>query len=758
MKRAGTTIAFAVGMARTRTPRTLALVAVTTLLGALMIAESGCSSTTEDTAQSSAAVDTICGEAPSASIDGIPAYAYCGNFNVFSNNGVDTRSYGGPGWVQTEAGYGYQCFELASRYMHFKWGVSANWGVLYASEMCNVHPPGVSVTTNPVHGDLAVFPGGRCGVAAPAGHVAVVDTVGATSFRAVQQNVATSLSWPYGCQSCFLHAAANGGASDPCSISLATGYNCGATSQFPGGAKDTLYYCAGGATKSTSKCAAGCSLQPPGVSDKCNDPPTPPPPPPPLTPPVVYPKLAAKSAVDVNGDGRGDVCARGVAGLSCALSNSVGFPTEVATTEFSNDKGWAPDEYGTTIQFADVDGDGKADVCGRGGAGITCSLSTGAGFAAPIAGPAWADKSGWNRPEYYTTIQFADVNGDGKADVCGRDAGGISCVVAAGAGKFGDGIRGPAWSDASGFNKPEHYSSIQFADVNGDGKADVCGRDADGIVCGISDGTSLTTLVRGPAWSDAANWNHPEYTSTIRFVDIDGDHKADVCGRAAAGISCSLSTGTGFGPEVKGPAWSDASGWSKPEYYRTIQFGDVNGDGKADLCGRAAVGLFCELSDGKGFPTEVKGPAWSDAQGFAKPQYYTTLGTVDVNDDGLDDVCVRTANSVSCALSTGTAFGEPLAGPAWADASGWGVLPYYASLSYVGSARPHSSSGESSGGTSAAGTPVNGEGGSVGGAPDATPTASDGCSVSTSRTTDASGKSWSLLGVALAFLSLRRRR
>lgn len=169
----------------------------------------GCSSD-EHVSKSDEAVDSICNEKASTSIDGIPAYAYCGDTNVWSDNGVDTmKASGGTGWVQTEHGYGYQCVEFAIRYMRFKWNISTSWHVSYAKQMCATHPSGVAVTTKPVHGDLAVFGAGSCGADPTAGHVAVVDSVGSTTFVAVQENTAGKYTWKDSCASCFLHAASN---------------------------------------------------------------------------------------------------------------------------------------------------------------------------------------------------------------------------------------------------------------------------------------------------------------------------------------------------------------------------------------------------------------------------------------------------------------------------------------------------------------------------------------------------------------------
>ncbi|HEY4120662.1 MAG TPA: GH25 family lysozyme, partial [Byssovorax sp.] len=76
------------------------------------------------------------------------------------------------------------------------------------------------------------------------------------------------------------------------------------------------------------------------------------------------------------------------------------------------------DGNGTT----DIDGDGKADACAFNGTSINCYLSRGDKFAAePIDGPSLpADEA--TQSEFYSTIRFADINGDGRADICARES------------------------------------------------------------------------------------------------------------------------------------------------------------------------------------------------------------------------------------------------------------------------------------------------------------------------------------------------
>ncbi len=405
----------------------------------------------------------------------------------------------------------------------------------------------------------------------------------------------------------------------------------------------------------------------------------------PQCPAAPFTPVQTRSNADIDGDGTADLCARTSAGVICELMRDGKVASEIKGPGWSDANSFSQPQYASTVHFADIDGDGKADVCARAAKNVLCKLSQGTAFANEyVTGPAFSDKSGWASPRYYSTIQFPDVNGDGKADVCARSSAGVACHLSDGT-AFPTAFAGPAWSDQAGWYKAAYYSSIQYPDINGDGKADICARAAPGVTCLLSDGSSFLTKVDGPLWADANGWGIAATGSTIRFVDLDGDKKDDICARSPEGIRCALSTGTGFGPEIVGPTWTDANGWNKPEYYRTIQYLDLNGDGRADICGRSPAGIVCEVFEGTGFGAEFAGPDWSDADGWSKPSYYATIGAADVNHDGKDDLCARNADGILCAPSNGSGFDAPTMGPAWTDKSGWTRSVYYSSIHYVGS-------------------------------------------------------------------------
>lgn len=180
----------------------------------------GCSSEAPDDVAVARAALSVCEEDVPAdrNIDGFPSYAQCGeseNSAIYSNNGIDTSTEKvGDDWVRTQWSGGYQCTELAHRYLYFKWDVDwlPNGN---AGEWCNDIPPGDSgmvQTDTPVHGDIMVLAPGSCGAGAETGHVTVVDVVEAGGgLIVVEQNGARRGRYEQSCATCFLHVVANTG-------------------------------------------------------------------------------------------------------------------------------------------------------------------------------------------------------------------------------------------------------------------------------------------------------------------------------------------------------------------------------------------------------------------------------------------------------------------------------------------------------------------------------------------------------------------
>ena len=318
-------------------------------------------------------------------------------------------------------------------------------------------------------------------------------------------------------------------------------------------------------------------------------------------------------------------------------------------TDFSDAAGWPSyPQYYNTIRTADVNGDGMADVIGRFSTGIRVALSNGTGLGASASWSSEFNGTTWDPPEYSSTMQYADVNGDGKADLIIRSSGGIRVALSTGGSFQPSTLWTTYFSDAPSQQwntNIGYYGSLRAADVNGDGKADIVGRGAGGIYVALSTGSSFSTpTVWTTDFSNAAGWLPAYYSTTIQVADVNGDGKADVIGRGASGMAVALSTGSGFSASsIWTTYFSDAAGtYTDVGYYGAIRCGDVNGDGMADIIGRASDGLHVIFSSGHSF---INDRLWtsdfSDAKGW-KPAYYsTTIRCGDFNGDKRTDITGR---------------------------------------------------------------------------------------------------------------------
>ncbi|MFH1084554.1 MAG: hypothetical protein V1772_02155 [Chloroflexota bacterium] len=198
---------------------------------------------------------------------------------------------------------------------------------------------------------------------------------------------------------------------------------------------------------------------------------------------------------DVDGDGKGDLVGFGNAGVWVALSSGASFGAPqlwLANLGCSPaGGGWTSyDAYPRAV--ADVNGDGRADAIGFGEAGTWVALSTGASFAAPQLWLANLGRSpaggGWTSYNQYPRT-LADVNGDGRADAIGFGGAGTLVAPSTGAGfgaptlglaNFGSSPAGGGWTSQNTYPR-------LAAEASGDGRADLVGHGHTATYVAVSD-------------------------------------------------------------------------------------------------------------------------------------------------------------------------------------------------------------------------------------------------------------------------------
>lgn len=390
------------------------------------------------------------------------------------------------------------------------------------------------------------------------------------------------------------------------------------------------------------------------------------------------------TTTDFDGDGKADACIRGADGVHCVTGGAAELGADQKLTAWADANGWDDLANAGTLRMGDIDGDHKADLCARANDKVVCQLSSTSPLGTAIDGPALSDASGWKSPWYYATMRLADIDGDGKDDLCARAAAGFVCYPSTGAG-FGAALKTTLFTDAQEFKDVVRYGTIRMGDLDGDGMMDVCARASTGMECHLSDGKGFPKAVAGPAWTDANGWRSPRFWGTIRVIDVDGDGKADICARTSSDFRCHLSTGSGFGDAIATAMLTDASGWDDPSNWGTLRMGDIDGDGDADLCGRANARVTCWPWTGNGFGAAINGPEWSDAKGWNQDRLFTSLRLADMTGDRKADICGRSSSGLVCFASDGAGFPTQLAGPPWGG-KGWEHPSVYGTLLIAG---PH---------------------------------------------------------------------
>lgn len=280
--------------------------------------------------------------------------------------------------------------------------------------------------------------------------------------------------------------------------------------------------------------------------------------------------------------------------------------------------------------------------------------------------PLWSDGTGWNQPQYYETIQLADIDGDGRNELIIRGPHGITVEHFEGGADHGQWVPlitpDLAWSDENHWNQPQYYKTIQCADIDGDGRAEILARGPGGIVGYKYNGSDpanpkldLIPTTGSDALSDAGGWSAPEYYSTIHFGDVDGDGSDELICRGYLDILIWKFFGDHWDVITRGPKWgddpnssSDGTQWNLPQYYETITSADVDGDGAAEVIGRSKNGIeVWKYSPSTGNWSYTQGPtSWTDSGGYDQASYYTTLRHADIDGDGQEELMLRDADSL----------------------------------------------------------------------------------------------------------------
>ena len=327
----------------------------------------------------------------------------------------------------------------------------------------------------------------------------------------------------------------------------------------------------------------------------------------------------------------------------------------------------APHSY-TRPTTTDVDDSGVQHICGRFYSGFRCFKPTGDGWEESIGSDLMAQPDGWDQPEYYSTIRMGDVTGNDRADLCARGPDGLTCYESTGDEFIPFDTIG--WSDDSSWDSPQFYTTIRLADLNGNDREDVCARGIAGWRCYLSEDDGFGERIDTDLFTDDDGFHRARYYGTIRTGDITGDGSDEVCARGPDGFSCYSFDGDGFEHVATSTGKADEHGWDNIIYWPSIRLADIDGDGSHALCARDSSSLFCRRFDGDDFGSKIELGGLSNDSGWSDPTNYATLRAGDVTGDGSDDLCIRANAGMRCYRVDDDDVTR-WDGPEWSNANGW---------------------------------------------------------------------------------------
>jgi hypothetical protein len=321
---------------------------------------------------------------------------------------------------------------------------------------------------------------------------------------------------------------------------------------------------------------------------------------------------------------------------------------------------WDQPQYYATIQLADIDGDGQAELMGRWAGGVQVNHFDTAtdSWVARRPGPPLSDSAHWDQPQYYTTIQFGDIDGDGQAELVARGPEGIeawhydphadSWTLLETGGPFPDLPRGG--TDATHWDQPQYYTTIHLADIDGQPGAELIGRGADGLHAYRYEQKTRTwsPLADLPELNDSAGWDQPERYSTIQLADIDGRQGMELAVRGGDGVHV-------YRYDAKAGSWTllslipelnDADSSNRLQGYSTIHLADIDGHPGAELIARAADGLRVYRYQKSGWIPLAPLSHLSDANGWNRPQYGATIQSADVDGQPGAEIIARGSEGI----------------------------------------------------------------------------------------------------------------
>jgi hypothetical protein len=258
------------------------------------------------------------------------------------------------------------------------------------------------------------------------------------------------------------------------------------------------------------------------------------------------------------------------AAVTAALAGAV--PAQAATgwpwgAEANVGAGWNDP---ARVRFADLNGDGRAELIELRTNGIPHAWTNNGAFPAWPWGGETDIGAGWAVPE---RMRFADLNGDGYDDLVELRPNGVPHA-------WLNNHQYPAWpwsteaDIGSGWPAP---ARVRFADLDGDGYTDLIMVKPNGVLHAWRNNHRFPAFPWGTEADVGSGWSAPP---RMALADLNGDDHADLVEIRSSGVPHAWTNNGDYPAWPWGAEGNIGAGWTDPG---RMLFADLNGDGYDDL-------------------------------------------------------------------------------------------------------------------------------------------------------------------------------
>jgi hypothetical protein len=309
----------------------------------------------------------------------------------------------------------------------------------------------------------------------------------------------------------------------------------------------------------------------------------------------------------------------------------------------------------------DFNGDGKEDVLIRSSSSIGILTRSGSHMTTLMKASNGASLGGWVFNAGSDQVLGAgDFNADGRDDIVILSSSQIGILTLSGSSltplmrQPTGSLFGSWWFSATG------DEILGTSDFNGDGRDDILIRSGWGIGILTLNGSTLTTVMLQPSGTTFGGWRFDTANDLILGIkDFNADGRADILLTSAWGIGILTHDGGASLTSVTlAPNGSRFGGWlfdSRDNL--VVGLADFSNDGQDDILIQSGWGIGILTFDGAGLTSLMLAPngtafgswTWSSASN-------QVLGTGDYNNDGKDDILVMSSSAIGILNLSGSSL------------------------------------------------------------------------------------------------------